>query len=107
MGPYSALLAAPHGDADGLQELLEHARVPLVHLVRRRLNDGWARDWADDLVQAGLLQILRAHTTCRAESEPGLVAWIMAIGRRQIADLFRTQGRIRGWPRCGSLPSPA
>jgi RNA polymerase sigma factor (sigma-70 family) len=91
LGVYRALLSARHGDPHGLQELLEHARILLVHLVRRRLSDGWARDWADDVVQAGLLQILRAHTTCRADSEPEVVGWIMAIGRRQVADLFRTR----------------
>lgn len=48
----------------------------------------------DDVVQTALLNLLRSYRTCQARSEAEVRAWIHAIGRREVASLFRDESRF-------------
>jgi len=110
---YPSLVAARAGDPDGLARLLEAARPILAATIAPRLAGGWCEAWTPDVIQEALLDIVRSHASCRASSEPEAVAWVAALGRRQVATLFRREARRRELPldaarRCtDDLPPPS
>lgn len=92
---YPALVATRKGDPDGLARLLEAARPVLMAAVAPRLAGGWCDSWTQDVVQEALLDIVRSHRRCRASTEREVLAWVCAIGRREVAELFRREADRR------------
>jgi RNA polymerase sigma factor (sigma-70 family) len=90
---HAELTAAKAGDAAALGRLLGLARERLSALVQRRLRGGHTEPWIEDVVQESLVDVLRSYRDCRAASEAEAIAWITAIGRREVAELFRREGR--------------
>jgi DNA-directed RNA polymerase specialized sigma24 family protein len=60
-----------------------------------QLRGGWTESWIDDVVQDALLDIVRSVHGCRATSEREVRAWVAAIGRRRIRNLFREESHGR------------
>jgi DNA-directed RNA polymerase specialized sigma24 family protein len=57
------------------------------------LAGGPYESWTEDVVQEGLIDVLRSHGRCRATTELEVIGWIGAIARRQLIALFRQETR--------------
>lgn len=66
-----------------------------MRIIAPRLRGGWPESYTEDVVQDALVDIIRAHADCQAESEGETVAWVVAIGRRRVATLYRREAHRR------------
>lgn len=86
---HPVLQRAKNGDPEALEVFLTEARRVVLSVVRRRLRGGWTGDHIPDVMQDALVDILRSYEECEATSEGGVRAWIQAIARREVTELFR------------------
>ena len=86
---HPVLQRARNGDPEALEEFLTEARKVVLAVVRRRLRGGWTGDYIPDVIQDSLVDVLRSYGECQATSEGGVRAWIQAIARREVIELFR------------------
>lgn len=92
---YPPLEAARNGDSTGLADFCRRARELLLRVIVPRLRGGWPEAFTEDVVQEALVDIVRSHADCRATSEGETVAWVVAIGRRRVASLYRQEALRR------------
>lgn len=88
------MTASLAGDARAYRHLLESCEARLRPFFRRRL--GGAPDEVDDLVQETLIAV-HAKRATYDDSQP-VTAWIYAIARYKLIDLYRRTGRRRHVP---------
>lgn len=88
------MIASLAGDARSYRRLLEASEARLRIFFRRRI--GGAPDEVDDLVQETLIAI-HAKRATYDEAQP-VTAWIYAIARYKLIDLYRRTGRRRHVP---------
>lgn len=82
------------GDDAALENLLIRLHVPTLRFLRRRLgSDPREAEVADDLTQETLVRVYRFLSTCSATNDAQIMAWVLAIARRQLIDWIRAKYR--------------
>jgi len=89
------LVGAQSGDAAALERFARVARAELMRSLGTRLRGGWTESWIEDVVQEAMVDVCAHLQDCRASSSSEVLGWLLAIGRREAANLFRVEGPLR------------
>ena len=82
---------AQGGDALAVEELLLRIQAPALAFLRRRLRDPRLEPFIEDVLAEVLIRVYRHHSKCRAQTDRGVVSWVLSIARNEALRLIESR----------------